>query len=105
MPIPECKSKPIEDLGRKLILIHGAPKCGKCLSGNTLIYDPITKRPRSLQEVVDQKQGKVTTMGLGGVFKATQPSHYFCSGVKPVFRLTTQTGRVIDATANHRRVT
>ena len=101
MTLPTAKTPKTIELNKQTILIYGAPKLGKCLAGNTLLYDPTTARPIPLSSVVNSQATSVFTMGLAGLVTAVQPSHYIENGEAPLFRLTTQTGRVIDATNEH----
>ncbi len=97
--LPTAKSKPTTDLAKQSILIYGAPKLGKCLAGDTVLYDPTTGQPTALKDLVTNQEGEVLTMGMAGVIKPAQPSNYIDNGEAALFRVTTQSGRTIDATA------
>jgi replicative DNA helicase len=77
-----------------------------CLAGDTRIYLPDAGHYVPIRDLVGQAGFHVTSLntdtwklGNGTV------THAFCTGVKPVYRLTTQLGRSIRATANHRFLT
>jgi replicative DNA helicase len=77
-----------------------------CLAGDTLIYWPDTSQYVPIRELAGQADFKVASLdprtwklGTGTVARA------FSTGIKPVYRLTTQLGRTIRATANHNFLT
>jgi len=77
-----------------------------CLTGDTLVTMADTGAQIPIRELVGQSGFAVwaldeTTMQL----KQSLVSHAFCTGVKPVFRLTTGLGRALRATANHKFLT
>ncbi len=99
--LPNKKSPPKPDLADYTVLIYGATKCGKCLRGNTILYDPCTGRPTTLKELVENKAIDVLTMKEAGIITSQTPSAYLENEPAQLYRLTTQTGRSIEATANH----
>ena len=77
-----------------------------CLSGDTLVYLPESGQYVPIRELVGRSGFQV--LGINTVtWKIEQAtvSRAFCTGVKPVYRLTTRLGRSIRATANHRFLT
>jgi DNA-directed DNA polymerase III PolC len=76
----------------------------KCLSGDTEIIDAATGR---LVKIRDLAEGRATiehtiTCDLDKMcLKSSPVTDAISNGVKPVYRLTTQLGRTITATANH----
>jgi len=77
-----------------------------CLTGDTLVFTPETGRYVPIRELVGKSDFQVT--GLDPATWLTQPvtaSRGFCTGVKPIFRLTTKLGRTVRATANHKFLT
>jgi len=103
MPIalPTERTKPVADLSQQTVLVYGPPKIGKCLSGATQLYDPVTGRPQSLANLIAERASGVHTLCLGGHLQAAQPSAYVRNPAAPLLRVTTQTGRCIAATAEH----
>jgi len=77
-----------------------------CLTGDTLIYLPDDGRYVPIRELAGQSSFRV--MGLNTEtwkLEAAVVSRAFCTGIKPVYRLTTRLGRTIRATANHKFLT
>ncbi|HXF03888.1 MAG TPA: LAGLIDADG family homing endonuclease [Blastocatellia bacterium] len=73
---------------------------GKCLSGDTRVLDVQTGRWIPLRSFVEEKTGTTATLSPQGVTPGRVTRH-LCTGIKPVFELTTQSGRKIRATARH----
>ncbi len=88
-----------------LIIIAARPAMGKCLGGETLVYDPWTGARRRLDAVVcDVESGEeafVASLGPDFKLRVSRVSRAFRNGVRPVFRLTMKLGRHVVATANH----
>lgn len=77
-----------------------------CLTGDTLIYLPDSGCYVPIAELCGRVGFRV--MSLNTETWKLEPStvtNAFCTGTKPVYRLTTQLGRTIRATANHRFLT
>lgn len=83
-----------------IILVIAAEKAGKCLRGDTKILQT-NGTMRTIAELVREQKAEVITMGVAGTLRAAIPTRYFENEMKRLFRLTTQTGRSIDATENH----
>ena len=101
LTLPTQRTKPVTDLDKQTILLYSAPKLGKCLAGNTTLYDPRSGQPTSLSRFVVEEQGDVLSMGMAGVIAPATPSKYITNPEDELYRVTTQTGRVIEATAEH----
>ncbi len=101
MLLPTAKTPPKPDLADLSVLVYGPTKIGKCLKGDTCIIDPVTGRPRTIREIVKTRQGPVHTLGEAGCISSVEPSAFVENEPEQLFRLTTQTGRVIEATASH----
>ncbi|MBI1374517.1 MAG: AAA family ATPase [Phycisphaera sp.] len=103
MPVqlPSEPTKPNTDLSSKSILLYSVPKAGKCLGGGTILYDPQTGCPRTLADMIERRDGDVHTMAPAGVIRRATPADYIRNPADQLYRLTTQTGRVIEATGNH----
>ncbi|GEM_PF-276371 len=99
--LPEKKTPKKTDMAGLTVLAYGAPKIGKCLAGDTLLVDPVTGRLRTLSEIVHSKQGSVHSLRIGGHLAPAEPAAYLENPPEQLFRLCTQTGRTIDATASH----
>ncbi len=77
-----------------------------CLTGDTLVTIACTGARVPIRELVDRTN--VCVWALDERTWRLKPSpieRAFCTGRKPVFRLTTRLGRTIRATANHRFLT
>jgi hypothetical protein len=101
LTLPTQRTKPVTDIDKQTILLYSAPKLGKCLAGTSILYDPTTGQPQTLSRFVEQKQGEVLSMGMAGVIAPATPTKYVENPEDQLYRVTTQTGRVIEATAEH----
>jgi len=73
----------------------------RCLTGDTTVVEAETGAIRTLRELYD---GRVmpSIASLDGWMRVLgSPSNIWQNGVKPVFKLTTRSGRTIRATGNH----
>jgi replicative DNA helicase len=88
-----------------LIVIAARPSMGKCQSGSTLVYEPMTGRLRRLDELVAlHESGEevwVAAVGADLRLRPARISATFRNGVRPLLRVTTRLGRRTDLTANH----
>ncbi len=74
-----------------------------CLSGETLITLADSGRRVPIRELVGQSGFNVWALDeVTYKLKPAEVTNAFCTGRKPVFRLTTRLGRTIRATANHK---
>lgn len=99
--LPTTKTKHKQSLSDLTALIYGPSKIGKCLKGDTLIYDPASGRPRTLGAMVAERNGDVHSLGQAGTFHTVQPSAYLEHEPAQLYRVLTQSGRSIEATAEH----
>ncbi|MEP7287443.1 MAG: replicative DNA helicase [Chloroflexota bacterium] len=77
-----------------------------CLAGDTLIYLPDRGRSIPIRDLVGQSDFRVLSLNPETwKFESAAVSNAFCTGVKPVYRLTMELGRNIRATANHKFLT
>ncbi|MEA1049116.1 replicative DNA helicase [Lamprobacter modestohalophilus] len=83
-----------------LIICAGRPSMGKCLeaSSEILLADG---RIATIEAIVQERQASLLTLDERLHFRTTQPSAFVDDGHKPVFRVTTRLGRVVDTTATH----
>ncbi|MFW6258187.1 MAG: replicative DNA helicase, partial [Halochromatium sp.] len=83
-----------------LIICAGRPSMGKCLeaSSEILLADG---RVTTIEAIVRQRQASLLTLDERLRFTTTQPSDFVDDGLKPVFRVTTRLGRVVETTATH----
>ena len=87
------------------VILWGPPGQGKCLTGDTLIYDPSTGARRRLDEIVaaGERDEPVEVLAMGPDYRLrpTKATEFLRNGVRPVFRVTTRSGAAITATGNH----
>lgn len=77
-----------------------------CLAGESLIYLPDEERHVRIDSLVGQRGFNVMALNLSSWQLERRPvTNAFCSGVQPVYRLTTRLGRTIRATAHHKFLT
>lgn len=83
-----------------LIICAGRPSMGKCLeaSSEILLADG---RVTTIEAIVQERQAALLTLDQRLHFRTTQPSAFVDDGHKPVFRVTTRLGRVVDTTVTH----
>ncbi|NES85798.1 MAG: replicative DNA helicase, partial [Moorea sp. SIO2B7] len=83
-----------------LIIIAGRPSMGKCLEANSEIVltdGSVVK----IEEIYHLRQAQLLTLKDNWKFGFIKPSAFVDDGIKPVFRLTTKLGRVIETTITH----
>lgn len=73
---------------------------GKCLTGDTRVLDAQTGQWLELRRFVEENRPQTATLGPQGV-NPGRVSRHLCTGIQPVFELTTDSGRSIRATARH----
>jgi replicative DNA helicase len=83
-----------------LIIVAGRPSMGKCLEANSeiLLTDG---RVMSIETLYQSRVAKVLTLNARLRLQTAQPSAFVDDGQKPVFRVTTRLGRVIETTLPH----
>src|SRR5690606_1681549 len=77
-----------------------------CLAGDTLVYLPDSGQYVPIRSL--NGTSGFTVLGIDDSAYKLEPApveRAFCTGVKPVYRLTTKLGRTIRATANHKFLT
>jgi replicative DNA helicase len=77
-----------------------------CLAGDTPIYLPDTGRYVPIRDLVGKSGFRVLALDHGWWrMEAKNVTRAFATGTKPVFRLSTQLGRSVRATGNHKFLT
>ncbi|MBN1564997.1 MAG: replicative DNA helicase [Anaerolineae bacterium] len=77
-----------------------------CLAGETLIHLPGTGEYVPIRDLAGHADFQVSSLDTDSwKLDSGTVTHAFCTGIKPVFRLKTQLGRTIRATANHKFLT
>lgn len=73
---------------------------GKCITGDAILTDGETGERLSLKDFVERRVKHTLAFKDNRIVIARVTDHIH-SGIKPVYQLTTRTGRKIKATANH----
>lgn len=83
-----------------LVIIAARPSMGKCLAYDSEIVladGSVT----TIQEIYERGTARLLTLLPNYKLDWTQPTAFVDDGVKPVFRVATRLGRVIETTASH----
>ena len=99
--LPTEKTKPKESLQDFTLLIYGSNKIGKCVRGNTVIYQPVRGHKQTMSSLVNAQKGEVHTLKTGGIISSVTPSHFIKNEPAQLYSLKTQTGRIIETTEKH----
>lgn len=83
-----------------LIIIAARPSMGKCLEENSLIALK-DGRVRSIRDIVKARHARLLTLGRDFKFSDADVSDFVDDGIKPVYRVRTGVGRVIETTLTH----
>ncbi|MCP4352863.1 MAG: replicative DNA helicase [Desulfobacterales bacterium] len=83
-----------------LIILAARPSMGKCCEASTeiVLNDGSIA---TIEEIYQRRQLQVLTLNDKWKFHFTQPSDFVDDGKKPVFRVTTRTGRFVETTLTH----
>lgn len=84
-----------------LIILAARPAVGKCLTAHTLIDDPRTGARLTIEECVTQRLPAVFGVSAEGNVREATVTDWIDSGVQPVFRVRTRTGREVEVTGHH----
>jgi replicative DNA helicase len=86
--------------GDKLTLwTHGSITRGGCLAGDTLLMNAESGWPITLRDLVGRRDGAVLTMREASMISPRRPAGYLAHQAAQLHRLTTYSGRSIEATA------
>ena len=86
--------------GSEMIVIAARPSMGKCLSaGSEIVLSDGSIS--TIEDIYKKRKGKLFTLTEKLKLDFTQPSAFVDDGMKPVFRVTTRSGRTIETTAPH----
>ncbi|NET25945.1 replicative DNA helicase [Okeania sp. SIO1I7] len=83
-----------------LIIVAGRPSMGKCAAYDTLVLQK-NGSLITVAEVYQRQETELLTLGKNWKFQVTKPSAFIDDGIKPVFRVTTKSGRFVETTITH----
>src|SRR5215470_2065550 len=83
-----------------LIIIAARPSQGKCLSFDSEIVLSDGSLA-TIEEIYNRRKAALLTLGSDWKFSFTEPAAFVDDGVKPVYRVATRLGRVVESTITH----
>ena len=83
------------------IIIGGDSNLGKCLVHDSEIVDANTGEIKTIEQIYQEQNNTIFTLGDNKKLKKTKPSHFIDDGIKPVYKITTALGRTIKTTITH----
>jgi replicative DNA helicase len=84
-----------------LIIVAARPSMGKCIVSGSRLVDPKTGLRITIDEMVAEQYGAVTSVNHDFKLVETQASQFVDDGFKPVFAVKTALGRSIKTTLTH----
>jgi len=84
-----------------LNVLAARPSMGKCLTAHTLIDVPNTGERITIEEFIRRRSSCVFGISQRGTVRRTRVTDWIDSGIKPVWRVTTRTGRQVEVTGHH----
>jgi replicative DNA helicase len=84
----------------ELVILAARPSVGKCLSYDSEIVLS-DGSIATIEELYRRRRAKLLTLQDDWRFRLTEPSDFIDDGVKPVYRVTTQSGRWVECTLSH----
>jgi replicative DNA helicase len=88
-----------------LVIVAARPAVGKCIDSSTLVTEARSGARMTIGEFVRRgnagEELAIHSLGDDWRLRTVRPSDFIDNGVQPVLRLTTRSGRMIRATANH----
>lgn len=97
--LPTQNPSPTATVNDSTIRSLGSSATGHCLAGDTVLMHATSAWPTTLRGLVDRKDGVVLTMREASVLSPQCPFAFLAHEPAQLYRLTTYTGRSIEATA------
>ena len=86
---------------QKTTIIAARPGHGKCLSHDTLVEDGDTGERMPIEMFVRERRNSIVGISDNGSLRKTTVEDWIDNGEVECFKLSTRSGRTINATANH----
>lgn len=83
-----------------LVIVAARPSMGKCLAADSeilLVDGSLT----TIEQIYYARAARLLTLSEEFRFSLTAPSNFVDDGIKPVYRVTTRLGRVVESTLAH----
>ena len=84
-----------------LIIVAARPSMGKCLASSSSVVDPETGERLTIERFVERRRPRISSLDARGELVRTSVADWIPSGTQACWRLTTRSGRRIEATAEH----
>src|SRR5258708_1060012 len=84
-----------------LIILAARPGMGKCVTGDTLVLDPISGARNSIENIVNKKEARLLALDENLKLQIKKPMNFVYDGIKPVYKIRTGLGNTLEATAVH----
>jgi replicative DNA helicase len=84
-----------------LLILAARPAVGKCAHSNTLIDDPKTGARLTIAEYVKRRLSQIHSLSAEGKIHIAEISAWIDSGIKPCYRVRTESGRIVEVTGHH----
>jgi len=97
----ELLTQHLDGLQPGLILFAGSANSGKCIRENSLIIDPDTGELKTIKEIYEEDKEETLTLEADYKITKTKIQHKVYDGIRPVYKVTTETGKIIEGTAIH----
>ena len=92
----------LEGKKSKQTVLRLGRRLGKCLPGNVKIPDSVTGEYVTVEELFNKQEANIFSMKENDLRITKHKTNViFENGIKPVFKITTKSGREIEATGNH----
>jgi replicative DNA helicase len=84
----------------EMIVIAARPSMGKCLAFDSMILLSDGSLA-TIEQLYRKREARLLTLTQNWKLDLASPSHFVDDGLKPVFRVTTRLGKVVEATLPH----